>query len=334
MSDLQYLEEMYRAGVRGYFDIYSANAFGMDRPPEDPASPNVLNFQRVTLQREIMERYGDGNKAIWFNECGWNAAPDTIPAEKRIWRQVSEAQQAEYTIRGIELAQEEWPWAGVFMIWYFRQVGNIPTDDATYYFRMVEPDFTPRMLYFAVQDVARQPTLPGPGRYEETNPHVERYGEWDTILDLDASAHGMIQSDKPGSSIAFRFRGTGLNLITQRGPLGGRFIVSLDGQSIGELPRTPQGKTYVELHSPDLEPLTTIPLVRDASSGEHTLRLTLAEGESGIEEHLGVIDAFEVMVERPQFPWASVMGSGVAILLVAWLSWSTWRHARFAIRPQ
>ncbi|MBN1399426.1 MAG: hypothetical protein JXA74_01235, partial [Anaerolineae bacterium] len=156
MSDLQFLEGMYQAGAAPYFDIYSANAFGMDRSPYDPPDPNELNFQRVLLQRRIMERYGDADKAVWFNEYGWNAAPESFPPEHLIWRRVSEKEQAEYTLQGIELARQEWPWAGVLNIWYFRQVGNIPPDRADYYFRMVDVDFTPRPLYFAVQDVARE----------------------------------------------------------------------------------------------------------------------------------------------------------------------------------
>ena len=143
MNDLDYLEAMYRAGAKDYFDIFSVNAFGMGRPPEDPPDPNVLNLQRVLLQRKIMERHGDANKAVWFNEYGWNAAPDHFDKEQLIWGRVSEREQVEYTLRGIQMAREEWPWAGVFMIWYFRQVGHIPINSAEYYFRMVEPDFTP-----------------------------------------------------------------------------------------------------------------------------------------------------------------------------------------------
>ena len=128
----------------------------MDRPPDDPADPSVLNFQRVLLHRQIMERYGDADKAVWFNEYGWNAAPESFPADQLTWGRVTEQQQADYTLRGIALAREEWPWAGVFMVWYFRQVGNIPVDNATYYFRMVDVDFTPRPVYSAVQQATRQ----------------------------------------------------------------------------------------------------------------------------------------------------------------------------------
>ena len=103
MSDLQFLEEMYQAGAAPYFDLLSANAFGMDRPPEDPPSPGTLNFRRIALQREIMERYGDRDKPVWFNEYGWNAAPDSFPEQDLYWKRVSEEEQALYTVQGIKV---------------------------------------------------------------------------------------------------------------------------------------------------------------------------------------------------------------------------------------
>jgi hypothetical protein len=150
-NDLVYLEEMYRAGAGGFFDILSANAFGLDRPPEDPPAPDVLNFRRVELERAIMERYGDENKPVWINEYGWNAAPASFPDELLTWKRVSEAEQAEYTVRGIEWARANWPWLGVVNIWYFRQVGDVPPDRAAYYFALVDPEFTPRPAYEALR---------------------------------------------------------------------------------------------------------------------------------------------------------------------------------------
>ena len=150
-NDLVFLEEMYRAGAGDHFDILSANAFGLDRPPEDPPHPQVLNFRRVELQRAIMERYGDAHKAIWINEYGWNAPPSTFPKELLTWERVTEAEQAAYTVRGIPWAREQWPWLGVVNIWYFRQVGDIPPDRAAYYFALVDPEFNPRPVYLALR---------------------------------------------------------------------------------------------------------------------------------------------------------------------------------------
>ena len=154
-NDLVFLEQMYQAGAGDCFDILSANAFGLDRPPEDPPAPDMLNFRRVELQRAIMERYGDEDKAIWINEYGWNAPPPDFPEELLTWERVTEAEQAEWTVRGIEWAREHWPWLGVVNIWYFRQVGDVPPDRATYYFALVDPEFHPRPVYEAVRQATR-----------------------------------------------------------------------------------------------------------------------------------------------------------------------------------
>ena len=154
-NDLVFLDEMYRAGAGQFFDVLSANAFGFNRPPEDPPGPDVLNYRRVELQREIMERHGDGGKAIWINEYGWNAAPASFPEELLTWERVTEAEQAEYTVQGIAWARAHWPWLGVVNIWYFRQVGDVPPDRAAYYFALVDPQFSPRPAYDALAQAAR-----------------------------------------------------------------------------------------------------------------------------------------------------------------------------------
>ncbi len=155
-NDLIFLEQMYQAGAGQFFDILSANAFGLDAPPEDPPVPDVLNFRRVELQRAIMEQYGDGDKAIWINEYGWNAAPATFPDELLTWERVTEEEQADYTVRGIAWGREHWPWLGVVNIWYFRQVGDVPADRAAYYFALVDPEFRPRPVYEAVRQAATE----------------------------------------------------------------------------------------------------------------------------------------------------------------------------------
>lgn len=329
MSDLTFLEEMYRAGAAAYFDIYSANAFGMDRPPEDPPDPRVLNFQRVLLQRAIMERYGDGHKAVWFNEYGWNAAPESFPPERLIWGRVSEKQQAEYTLRGIEWARREWPWAGVFMIWYFRQVGNITADRADYYFRMVDVDFTPRLVYSAVQDATRLQQSAGPGLVQETNPSVRMYGRWRPIADVRALHQSYVLSDTPGDSVTLTFRGSAVDLITRRSSAGGIFTILLDGHAVF-------GPGIVDLYNATPQTQVRIPLLRDALPGEHTLRLTISEERNTVSTgHECAVDAFEILSESPQ-SWPTLLMAGLTIAwgLNAWLLWRTWCRVRWSIlRP-
>jgi polysaccharide biosynthesis protein PslG len=329
MNDLDYLEAMYEAGAAPFFDIYSANAFGMDLPPDDPPDPEVLNFQRVLLHREIMERYGDENKPIWFNEFGWNAAPATMAKEDLIWQRVSEAEQVRYTLDAIDMARSEWPWAGVFMIWYFRQVGNIGPERADYYFRMVDPDFTPRPLYLALSEQAGDPSQPGPGLYQESNPAITLTGDWIDVLDEDSLGRAHVVSSNPGDRAVFRFDGTAVNLFGQRSVVGGRLYVSLDGQAVSGLPTDDEGRSYVDLRGPGESEPARIPLVAEATPGEHRLELEvgIADGVAG----LCVVDAFEVLPEERSLPVTWLVGSGVGSALAGWWLWRSWRRLRWVI---
>ena len=151
LVELEYLDQMYQHGAFDYFDIMSANAYGLEFPPTADPDPEVLNFRRVELLHEVMERNGDTDKAVWFNEYGWNASPADMAAEKLIWRRVTEEQQAKWTVEGVRYGRSNWPWAGVFCIWYLRQVGDIPATSSEYYFRMIDPEFTPRLVYQEVK---------------------------------------------------------------------------------------------------------------------------------------------------------------------------------------
>ena len=312
MPDAAYLEAMYEAGARDYFDILSANAFGFDLPPEDPPDPNALNFRRVELQREVMERYSDGDKAVWFNEYGWNAAPESFSDEALIWKRVSEEEQAQYTLQGIEFVQREWPWAGVFNIWYFRQTGQqYSPDDAAYYFRMVDVDFTPRRVYDAVQDATDALLIAAPGHFEETSSAVTAEASWRGMIAEEASGQGYFQSDKPGASLTFTFQGHSVDLIARRGREEGRLLVTLDGRTVAGLPADDQGRSTLDLRTPMTTWQTHLPIASGLASGQHVVRLTVGEGT-------GNVDAFEVNAgQLPAFPILLVAGLGAGVLVLA-----------------
>jgi hypothetical protein len=315
MPDGEFLEAMYEAGAGDYFDILSANAFGFDLPPNDPPDPDVLNFRRVELQREIMERYNDDGKAVWVNEYGWNAAPASFSEEDLPWKRVSEEEQAEFTLQGIELAQRDWPWAGVFNIWYFRQTGQqYPPDDAAYYFRMVDVDFTPRRVYDAVQDATGKLFVATPGHFEETNPAVAAGPGWTTVIEPEASGQALFQSSEPGSSLTFTFRGHSVDLLAREGPDEGRLLVTLNGHNVAGLPTDDQGRSYLGLQAQEMTHQARLPIDRGLPPGQHVVRLTVADGARGSVS----VDAFEVNAgQPPAFPSLPVAILGGLILVVA-----------------
>lgn len=313
LNDLIFLEEMYQAGASDYFDILSANAFGMDRPPTDPPHPDVLNFRRVELQREIMVRYGDDEKPIWFNEYGWNAAPANFPPHKLIWQRVSEEQQARWTVEGIEWAREHWPWAGVFNIWYFRQIGDRPPERADYYFRMVDVDFTPRRVYKAVQQATRGIGVAQPGHHQETAPSVASDADWRPQIEPRAGAQAHLVADAPGAALTFTFDGAGVDLVTRTGPEAGRLGVAIDDKPAPGLSRDEGRRGVVDLLTAEPAWQAQIPIARDLPAGRHTLELTLIDGEVAVDGFVVPLDS------APAFPIVPAVASLIGFMGAGWL---------------
>lgn len=146
LNDLLYLEGMYRAGAAPYFDALAAHAYGMQAPPDAPPAPELLNFRRVELLREIMVEHGDAHKSIYVTEAGWNDHP-------RWTMTVSPAQRIRFTIGAYEWAREHWPWCTMVAMWALR----FPALRHNYHdsYAFVTPEFEPKPIYLEVQAYAR-----------------------------------------------------------------------------------------------------------------------------------------------------------------------------------
>jgi hypothetical protein len=158
MSDLRYLQALYDAGAGPFFDVLAVQAYGLRHGPDDRRLDfGDVNFSRPIQVREVMVRNGDAGKPIWVSEVGWNAQPPDLPGTPPYpFGSVSLETQARYTVRALERARTEWPWAGVLCVWFFKRATDHERDQPMYYFRLVEPDFTPLPVYFAIQDYARR----------------------------------------------------------------------------------------------------------------------------------------------------------------------------------
>ena len=152
MNDLIYLERMYAAGAGACFDVMSAQGYGLWSGPTDQRlRPTVINYPHNLFLRDIMVRHGDAAKPIWISEMGWNVAPEDVRPD---FGRVTEEQQARYAVGAYRRAQEEWPWVGVNSYWFLKRPADREIDQAWYYFRMLEPDFTPLPVYDAVAEYA------------------------------------------------------------------------------------------------------------------------------------------------------------------------------------
>jgi hypothetical protein len=163
LNDFIFLQRMYDAGARDYFDILAMQGYGLWSGPYDRRMrPRVINFSRPLYIRDIMVKNGDETKPIWISEMNWNAVPADFPIKP--YGYVTEEQQARYVVEAYKRAQAEWPWVGVVNFWFFKRPDDSEKDQPWYYFRMVEPDFTPLPVYDAVKEYTYQSPVPGANR--------------------------------------------------------------------------------------------------------------------------------------------------------------------------
>ena len=174
LSDLVFLQALYDHGGGECFDVLSAQGYGLFSGPTDRRlRATSVNVARHTYYRDIMVRNGDGHKPIWLSEAAWNATLDAeLPPEQislyANYGNVTQAQAARFMPLFYDRIQQEWPWVGNVMYWFFTRKDPFEADQAFYYFRMAEPDyqpekptFTPLPVYHSVKDYInnQRPTL-------------------------------------------------------------------------------------------------------------------------------------------------------------------------------
>jgi polysaccharide biosynthesis protein PslG len=138
LNDLIYLESMYEAGAAAYFDALAVHTYGFTFPPEAEPGPELLNFRRVELLRQIMVAHGDQHKSILITETGWNDHP-------RWTRAVRPSQRIQYTLDAFRFAEAHWPYVELMALWVFRYPA--PARNYMDYFTLVTPEFVTKPIY-------------------------------------------------------------------------------------------------------------------------------------------------------------------------------------------
>lgn len=141
-NDLVYLQGMYDAGAAEYFDGLAVHAYGLTFPADAEPGPEILNFRRIELVRQVMVENGDEATPIYVTETGWNDHPRWTMA-------VKPGQRIQYTIDALEYARENWPYVEALAIWAFRYPA--PTRSYPDYFTLVTPEFVTKPIYDALK---------------------------------------------------------------------------------------------------------------------------------------------------------------------------------------
>jgi len=298
LNDFIFLQRMYDAGAGDYFDVLAMQGYGLWSGPTDRRMrPRVLNFSRPLYLRGIMVENGDEQKPIWITEMNWNAPPDDLP--NKPFGSVTLEQQAQYAVLAYQRAQREWPWLGVINTWFFKRASDAERDQAMYYFRLVEPDFTPMPVYEALKDYmhSAEALVLYPGVHQENHWALIYDGEWEVRADTSAELGQYRVAGDSQSEVAFSFSGTDLWLEAGPGS-GGSLAYSIDEQ--GEESTTVAAGEQVQL-------------ARGLSRGAHTITIRAASGSLSL-------DSLTIRDRAGIIPWiiagAILLFIGLVVVLV------------------
>jgi hypothetical protein len=290
LNDFLFLQRMYDAGAGDYFDVLAMQGYGLWSGPTDRRMrPRVLNFSRPLYLREIMVENGDEDKPIWITEMNWNAPPPDLPDKP--FGFVTLEQQARYAVLAYQRAQREWPWVGVVNTWFFKRATDTEKDQAMYYFRLAEADFTTLPVYEELKEYMHSFEAQAlyPGVHQEDHWAVIYEGEWETRSDPAAELGGYRVAEALASSATFAFEGKGL--VLKAGPEAeGMLAYSLDGEAEASTP---------------LAAGEQIELARGLSRGLHTVTI---RPETGVL----ALDSVTVQGRAPISPWSAV-GAGLLL---------------------
>jgi O-antigen ligase len=272
LNEWVFLEQLYQLGVSDSFDAVGAKPYGFDTAPNDRSVRlDTLNVSRIVRLREIMVEYGDGHKAIWASNWGWNSLPDSWSGKPSIWGEVEPDTRNRYTLEMLTRAEREWPWLAGMTLQHWQPIA--PNDDPIWGFALVWQDGQPTSLLTDLAEQAIPTRAATNGLYPADTPHATYQGVW-TFGDLGADI-GWLND----SRFMFRFSGERVGLVVREGDYVAYLYPKVNDAAPSLLPRDKQGNAYIVLTSPRRTPsLTTIPIADELNDGTHTLTATADRG--------------------------------------------------------
>lgn len=271
LADHLYLQRLYEVGAADAFDVVAAKPYGFNSGPDDrQVSPDVLNFSRAILLREVVERNGEPHKAVWAGNWGWNALPPGWTGAPSLWGGTDEAQRAAWTTAALDRARAEWPWMGLMFLESWQP--DVPADDPRQGFAIAGSETAVALAdYLAGIDPAV--AMPGFHVASDADPAQVYSGGWRFSPEFGADISEPDWGELP-DTLSFTFWGTDAGLMVRRADFRGRLYVSVDGVPANALPSDENGPTLI-LTAPDpTEDYTEIvPVVRGLEPGVHTLEI-------------------------------------------------------------
>lgn len=163
VDDRVFWQEMLQANVASLVDGLGVHPYGYGNPPDSTAvnpsplthshnnHPSFFFADTVHDYRQLLADAGI-RRPLWVTEFGWGSFENVAaspPAEADFMADVTEWQQAIYTLRAVELGQT-WGLEGPLILWNLNFGPLLGTAFAESGYSLLRPDGTKRPLYFSL----------------------------------------------------------------------------------------------------------------------------------------------------------------------------------------
>ncbi len=257
-SAVSYLQEMYAAGAKGYFDAIGFHPYGWPLLPEDPKSWNGWQIMEDGI-RQTMIANGQEKVKVWITEIG---APTSGSSSS-----LTAAQQLAVLEQAIKLAGSS-SWAGPVLWYSYQDKGTSATDTESWY-GLIGPNGEKKPAYYLYQQLA---THDDAILVAEVNFGTVAYfgnGADNVILggDLDNILKGAGGNDtiEGGGGDDLIHGGSGYDVLlggagddTLNGGAGNDILIGGDGNDVFQFSNDPWGDTILDFTTGDLIDLTTM----------------------------------------------------------------------------
>lgn len=171
IDDVQYLQQMYRAGLKGCSDAVGVHPSGYNNPPDvnwqtytDPTATFGAQGHRswffqatISAYHTTMQNNGDGNKRLWATEWGWGSIENLTPspaAGYEFFQDNTEAEQADFIVKAFQIAKAR-GYMGVMFLWNLNYAPVCGAECEQSAFGIVRPDWSHRPAYNALANMPK-----------------------------------------------------------------------------------------------------------------------------------------------------------------------------------
>jgi hypothetical protein len=148
-NDDIWIDQVYAAGAKNYFDVMATHPYQgiANLPPNHAEDGNIWWFTHVTAVRNVMIKYNDSAKKMWFTEFGWSSHANDS-STPNWWLGVTPQQQGDYFVQSIQYVMANYPYVDN-MIWY-NERSRTDADIQNNNYGLLNYDLSPKPAYTTI----------------------------------------------------------------------------------------------------------------------------------------------------------------------------------------